>query len=184
MNKVVVSIIGRDRPGIVNAVAQRLHELDCDIVEVSQTILEGAFAALFIAGLPERLSIEALRDALTSHMAWQGLGCFIREHEAGTATAQLQTDLFVVTLDGPDSKGLISGITGVMSEWAVNIENLKAIKRHDSGNALIMFEISIPPSVHNADFKKALENKAEELGVRVSLQHRDIFEAIHRVLPV
>jgi glycine cleavage system transcriptional repressor len=164
-------------------VAQRLHELDCDIVEVSQTILEGAFAALFIAGLPERLTVEALRDALTTHMAWQGLGCFIREHEAGAGAAQ-QSDPFVVTLDGPDSKGLVSGITGVMSGCGVNIENLKAIKRQNTGNALIMFEISVPHSVNNAEFRTALEHKAAELGVRVSLQHRDIFEAIHRVLPV
>ncbi len=183
MSKVVVSIIGSDRPGIVNAVAKRLHELDCDIVEVSQTILEGAFAALFIAVLPERLGVDALRDAMTTHMAWQGLGCFIREHEAGEK-ANLPAEPFVITLDGPDCKGLIAGITAVMSLWGVNIENLKAIKRQDSGNALVMFEVSIPPVVHNADFKKVLEQEAQGLGVRVSLQHRDIFEAIHRVLPV
>jgi glycine cleavage system transcriptional repressor len=71
-----------------------------------------------------------------------------------------------------------------MSGCGVNIENLKAIKRQNTGNALIMFEISVPHSVNNAEFRTALEHKAAELGVRVSLQHRDIFEAIHRVLPV
>ena len=57
MSKIVVSVIGLDCPGVVYAVSSTLSALECNIEEVSQTILKNQFAAIFVANKQESLDI-------------------------------------------------------------------------------------------------------------------------------
>lgn len=50
-----------------------------------------------------------------------------------------------------------------------------------NGRALQVFEVSLPLSIDRSALRRTLEDKAGEMGLRVSMQHRDIFEAVHRV---
>ena len=43
MKRMVVSILGEDRPGIIYGVSRVLSDLNCNILEVSQTILKTEF---------------------------------------------------------------------------------------------------------------------------------------------
>ena len=73
-------------------------------------------------------------------------------------------------------------MTGVIAGFDVNIENLKAIGlTDDPSRVVIVFEVAVPLGVHRPAFREALRFKAEELGMELSVQHRDIFEAIHRL---
>jgi glycine cleavage system transcriptional repressor len=56
MKKMIISVLGKDRPGIIAAVTRILYELDCNIENVSQTILQNEFSGIFIAGVPKTLS--------------------------------------------------------------------------------------------------------------------------------
>ncbi|MBU1209467.1 MAG: ACT domain-containing protein [Proteobacteria bacterium] len=46
---VAVSIIGRDRPGIVASVSKVLFQNRCNIEDLSQTAIRGQFAMILIA---------------------------------------------------------------------------------------------------------------------------------------
>jgi glycine cleavage system transcriptional repressor len=56
MNKAILSILGRDRPGIVAAVSRALTDRNCNIENVSQTMLQKEFAGIFIVTMPEGMS--------------------------------------------------------------------------------------------------------------------------------
>ncbi|MDQ3652923.1 MAG: ACT domain-containing protein [Acidobacteriota bacterium] len=47
--RMVVSVFGVDRPGIVAAVAQILAEAECSIADINQTVVQGKFAMVLIA---------------------------------------------------------------------------------------------------------------------------------------
>ena len=64
MNKVILSVLGHDRPGIVAAVAKVLFEQNCNIENVSQTILQTEFSGSFIVTLPPQLLLDKLREIL------------------------------------------------------------------------------------------------------------------------
>ena len=92
---------------------------------------------------------------------------------------------FVVTADGPDKPGLIAGMSGVFSRHSVNIENLKAVLGESGeGHALFVFEVMVPNTVDITVLRRELVEQGQRLDLRVSVQHRDIFEAVHRVQPV
>jgi glycine cleavage system transcriptional repressor len=59
-NCVVISAVGKDRPGIVAGVSKVLFEAGCNLEDSSMTILEGEFAMILVVSLPEALKIEQL----------------------------------------------------------------------------------------------------------------------------
>ena len=58
MRKVIISILGQDRSGIVAAVSKVLFEQNCNIENVSQTTLQFVFAGIFIVSMPGDLPVE------------------------------------------------------------------------------------------------------------------------------
>ena len=44
MNKVVISVLGQDRPGIIARVSKALFLMNCNIENVSQTIIQAEFS--------------------------------------------------------------------------------------------------------------------------------------------
>ncbi len=47
--RLIVSVFGVDRPGIVDAVSQILAESECSIADINQTVVQGKFAMVLIA---------------------------------------------------------------------------------------------------------------------------------------
>ena len=48
MKKALVSVTGVDKPGIIAQVSTALYELNVNVLEISQTILDGYFTMLMI----------------------------------------------------------------------------------------------------------------------------------------
>ncbi|MER3427400.1 MAG: ACT domain-containing protein [Pyrinomonas sp.] len=62
-DRLVISVFGVDRPGIVAAVAQILAEAECSIIDINQTVVQGKFAMVLIADAARsRYSVQQLRD--------------------------------------------------------------------------------------------------------------------------
>ena len=61
--RLIISVFGVDRPGIVAAVAQVLAEAECSIIDINQTVVQGKFAMVLIANMERaRESAAALKD--------------------------------------------------------------------------------------------------------------------------
>ncbi len=182
MKRMVVSILGEDRPGIIYAVSRVLSDLSCNILEVSQTILKTEFAGIFLAAMPGELTEDRLQDRLHDALGPLGVTVTVKEFKERAAPLAEQAEPYVITLRGGDRMGIIPEISGVISGFDVNVENLKAIAQaNDSTNVVIVFEVAVPASVHMPAFREALRWKAEELELELGLQHREIFEAIYRI---
>lgn len=69
MQKYTASFLGRDCPGVVATVSRLLGETGCNIVEVTQTILSGEFAAIFVVQAPDDRACDALREQLIAGLA-------------------------------------------------------------------------------------------------------------------
>ena len=193
MEKYTASFLGRDCPGVVAAVSRLFGDMGCNIEAMSQTMLSGAFAAIFVVSAPEEMTAgrgegvcgaDCLRLRLEEGLerAEVDLSVLVRPAIVEQWGANLDCEPFVVTVDGPDRPGLIGGMSRVFGRHGVNIENLKAILGEGGeGRALFVFEVMVPDTVDLGRLRRELALEANSLNLRVSVQHRDIFEAIHRV---
>jgi ACT domain-containing protein len=65
--RLIVSVFGVDRPGIMAAVTQILADADCSIIDINQTVVQGKFAMVLVADLSRsRESAAALKERLRS----------------------------------------------------------------------------------------------------------------------
>ena len=51
-NHLVISALGKDRPGIVDKLARAIYDLDCNITDSRMTVLGGEFAILLLVEGP------------------------------------------------------------------------------------------------------------------------------------
>lgn len=184
MEKVVLSVLGTDRPGIVAAVSSVLIEYGCNVEDVSQTILQGEFVGIVIASVPDQTGFDDLRQALDQALDPLDLHVMMKQLEASSPSKPLtESEPFVVVTTGPDRLGLVAGITEIMARFDVNITQLKAAFRggDDPHRNTMIYEVDVPLETDPQGFRLALRQRADELGLTLSLQHRDIFEALHRI---
>ena len=61
--RLIVSVFGVDRPGIVASVSQILAEAECSIIDINQTVVQGKFAMVLIADMSRaREPVAALKE--------------------------------------------------------------------------------------------------------------------------
>jgi len=184
MNKVVISVLGPDRPGIIAAVSKMLVEKDGNIENVSQTILQSEFSGIFIVALPPQISIDELANYLKEGLAPLNHHVFVKPLEPGRVFFTMEkSEAFVITTRGPDRKGLVAAITEIIARYGVNVTNLQAVFKggDDPNNNIMIYEVDVPAEIDQQGFYSDLRRKAEELSLQISIQHRNIFEAIHRI---
>jgi len=183
MNKTAVFVLGPDRPGIIAAVSQVLYEQGCNLEDVNQTSLQSQFVGIFIASAGGRVREEDLLRALRERLDPQGLFVHLRPVDPADERPATPSEPYVITTIGPDRAGLVAGITGLLAQHGANITNLKAVTRAERERTefVMFYEVDIPVDTDRHAFRAALRERARELGLDVNLQHREIFEQVHRI---
>lgn len=178
----VVTVLGTDRPGIVASVSRVLFENGCNIKDVSQTILQTEFAGIFIVSVEGGVEEIELEKRLKNSLEPKGLSVYLKKMQPSHETPQ-EGEPFVITTTGPDRLGLVAGITEVMALHGINIVNLRAVFRggKDPAKNMMIYEVEIPRGLDRRAVRDALSERAAELGLDISIQHRDIFEQINRI---
>jgi len=184
MKKIVISVLGQDRPGILSATSKALFQRQCNIENVSQTRLQSEFAGIFIVAVPDDISV----DTLAAHLALELSSLDLHTHIK--ALGQIETDLaretkepFIITTKGPDRAGLVAGVTEILACHRVNVTNLNAVFEggDDPGKNIMIYEVDVPSDIDTQVLFTSLRERVRELGLTVSIQHRNIFEAINRI---
>ena len=89
-SKAVVTVLGFDRKGIIACVSNVLYEGGINILEISQTIVDGFFNMLMIVDLSEpTCSFDELQDRLTKLGDEVGVQIRIQKREIFEAMHQI-----------------------------------------------------------------------------------------------
>ena len=78
----IVTVLGQDKVGIIAAVCNRLANYNVNILDISQTILQGAFTMVMAVDVSQATaSFGELREALSGLGAEMGLSIRIQREE-------------------------------------------------------------------------------------------------------
>ena len=184
MNKAVISVLGPDRPGIIATVTKILFEQECNIENVSQTIIQSEFSGIFIVAMADDLALDNLHKQLQAGLDHLGLHVYAKTLDPpGVEFPVEKSAPFIITTKGPDRKGLVAAITEIIARYGANVTNLQAVFKggEDPENNIMIYEVDVPNDIDQQSLYKDLRNKAAELSLVISIQHRKIFEAINRI---
>jgi glycine cleavage system regulatory protein len=163
----VLTVIGDDRPGIVEELSDTLLAAGGNWEESRMARLAGKFAGIL------RVSVEADRaDALTASLRTANPGLTVVVERSGIdAAAAFRT--IRLELVGNDHPGIVRDIARVLAEHQVNIEALETdvTSAPMSGDTLFRARahLRIPPSVTLDWLRSRLEALAGELMVDLTL---------------
>ncbi len=90
--KAIVSVIGKDKRGIIAKVSTCLYEMDINIENISQTIMQDYFTMIMAVDLAQsQLKFDAIKDKLNSLGNDMGLEIHIQLQSIFDSMHQLDT---------------------------------------------------------------------------------------------
>ncbi len=168
-----VTIIGKDRPGIVAGAAEVLYRLGCNIEDSSCTMLGGEFAIIFIVSHDRPFSKSRILDDFRAFGEAMNLSVFVRSLGSDEAIYHPPAgELCMVSVYGSDRPGIVYRVTKELADRGINISDLntKLVGTPDSPVYVMMLEAVLPEGVETEDLEKVLERLKEELNVEISVR--------------
>ena len=165
----VVTVVGPDRPGIVNRLSDAAQRLGANWEASRMANLAGQFAGMVHFEVPDDRA-DALARALAA-LESPDLHVVIARSQAGAAApARRHVRL---ELMGHDRPGIVRELSGSLAERGVSIEELET---HVSSAAMAggdLFKVkallAVPASLPDAELRRGLEALANEMMVDVEL---------------
>ncbi len=93
---------------------------------------------------------------------------------------EAQTNRMVVTVLGKDTMGIIAGITGTISEYRGNVMEISQTVIDGFFTMIMMVDLE-HCTTSLVDLRDRLQARGDELGVKVTAQHENIFRQMHRI---
>jgi glycine cleavage system regulatory protein len=164
----VMTVIGPDRPGLVESVASLVATHGGNWLESRMSRLGGQFAGILRVQVPA--DREAALGAALKELAGKGLSVVIHSDRAGASTAMAELRLLEIV--GQDRPGIVQQITHALAAHGVNVEELETecVSAAMSGETLFKAKakVLVPASTNVAALKTELEKIAADLIVEVA----------------
>lgn len=172
MESLVVTVIGKDRPGLVESVAAAIEAHGGSWVESRMSRLAGQFAGILRASVPEA-RVDALSEALEA-LRSDGLRVVI---ERGVEEAVEEGYVILLDLIGSDRPGIVHKISEALAARGVNVEelNTECDGAPWSGDTLFKAtaKLRAPKSLDLDQLRESLEAIAGDLMVDISIGEAD-----------
>ena len=166
----VLTLIGPDRPGLVEALARAIAAHDANWLESRMSRLAGKFAGILLVDAPEDQA-EALTRSLRELQS-EGLSVMVEqssEQEVPRTWVGLE-----LSLVGQDRPGIIRDISRALAGRGVNVEELSTgcSSAPMSGETLFhaTARLQVPQGAPLDELREALEALANDLMVDLSLR--------------
>jgi glycine cleavage system regulatory protein len=174
----VMTVIGQDRPGLVDSVASLVAEHGGNWLESRMSRLGGHFAGILRVDVPaqqERALVAALQG-----LASRGLTVVVHpdQQQPGPSAVRLS----VLEIVGQDRPGIVQQISHALAGFGVNVEELHTECASAAMSGETLFKacatLSLPESCNAAEIRQRLEKIAEDLIVEISLAELPAREAV------
>lgn len=170
MASLVMTILGEDRPGVVEFVAKAVSDHGANWLESRMAHLAGQFAGIVHVEVAED-QLQTLVDALRS-LEQKGLQIIVQADAAGSADSSFAPLNMEVV--GGDRPGIVREVSHVLASQEVNVEEFQTecITAPMSGDRLFRAtaRLRLPNGFTIEALQAALEGIASDLMVDIQLR--------------
>lgn len=160
---VVLTAVGPDRPGLVNALASLIRDAGANIEDSRMAILGGEFAViLLISGSPG--AVERAKEIGVRIERELELRCILKE----TSPARSPSDYLPYRIDvsGADRPGIVEVIAAILAGRGINVASLESRLTHAPFSATPMFvleaSLEVPSKIVLSELRRELGSACEE----------------------
>ena len=180
----VITILSRDRVGIIADVSRAISELEGDIADLRESVLRGYLTMIFLARFPASQTAETLQQALqqiNNQNKTTPLDIIVRPADDALPADQsaIPPDAYVLTATGPDRIGFVASVSGFCASNGINILDLSTAVSDGSYTMILLVDIS--KCCEAAEVRRQLQVLSQETGLNLVLQHYAIFKATNEI---
>ena len=165
----MVTLIGKDRAGIVSHVTAALYEGGGNLGETSMMRLGGNFSIMMMVEFPGRKkelqdALSTVTDSMDLHLHIDQIDAKLHEHKIPDVR---------ISVYGADRAGIVSKVTTVLAEAGLNILDLESDVAGDKEKPLYIMHIEGEATEGVTALESALQIVKEEDGVDAELVEID-----------
>ena len=168
-----VSVVGKDRPGIVAAITEGLFNLGCNIADSSCTMLGGEFAMILIVSLKRPFTKARLVEELKPVCDQIGMSLGVRTlHSDEVARQETNGEICMISVYGADQPGIVYRVTKELAARTINITDLntKLIGTDEEPVYVLMLEVALPEGESPESVEQTLAALKKELHVEIGVR--------------
>jgi glycine cleavage system transcriptional repressor len=168
-----VTIISKDRPGIVADTTEVLFRLGCNIEDSSCTMLGGDFAMILVISHEKPFTKVKLVEEFKALHERTGLNIHVRTlHDDEICPVKDDGELCLISVYGSDRPGIVYRVTRILADRKINITDLntKLIGTKEEPVYVLMLEAILPGSMTVEEVTTILENLKKELAVEIAVR--------------
>jgi len=168
-----VTIISKDRPGIVADTTEVLFKLGCNIEDSSCTMLGGDFAMILIVTHEKPFPKTKLSDEFRALQDRTGLVVHLRTlHDDEISPVKDDGELCLISVYGSDQPGIVYRVTRALADNRVNITDLntRLIGTKEEPVYVLMLEAILPAGATVDSTSEMMESLRRELNVEIGIR--------------
>jgi len=166
MKSIVLSVLGDDKPGLIDALSTMIVSHNGDWVESRMSKIEGKFAGILRIDVPDDCI-----DALVSDLVDTDLGLAIACEELHPPVQLSRFKNYNIELVGNNHQGIVKELSHVLANLGANLEEMstEVIDGTMSGEKLFKAQINLhlPVGVSESFVRGKLEQIANEMMVEI-----------------
>lgn len=168
LKTIVVTVAGKDRTGVVEALAERIANAGGNWLESRMCRLGGEFAGILRAGVPAEKMAGLIENL--EQLRSEGFSVNIQKEDDVPAAALTRTAS--LTLVGQDRPGIIYNVSSALAHHGINVEELETECSSAPMSGETMFRalarLHIPDTCDLMELRKELEGIGSELMVDIT----------------
>ena len=166
MKSILISVLGDDKPGLLDSLSEIIVSNDGDWIESNMSTVEAKFAGILRVNVPSKNASKLMKELTSSKLGLQ-IAC---EETAPVKFSDFKS--YNIELIGQNHVGIINKLSHVLThELKANVEGIKTevIDSSMSGEQLFKAQITLhlPKSVDERLIKDKLELIADEMMVEI-----------------
>ncbi len=170
-NKLVISVITQDRPGIVSELSDAVNKSDCNIEDSRMMVLGGSFAILMmVSGEAAAISDLQSKEKKLS----ESLGTMVQMQLTADREASDAGQPYVIEVVSLDHPGIVRELSEFIASRKINIEEMdtETYSAPHTGSTMFRLQmtVNIPSTVKRSQFKHELMDFCDQKNLDVSIE--------------
>ncbi len=179
--QMIISVVSKDRPGIIADITGAIFELNGDLADLSQSILCGYLTMTLIATFELDLTPADVTSKLKALEAANDYDFIVKPMDIRLENGRqaLPEKTYIVTVQGKNKSGLVYSISSFCYQRNINILDLSTTLESGQYTMILQIDLSHVDSIKQV--RSDLTHHAEKNGMNVMMQHYDIFRVTNEV---
>jgi glycine cleavage system transcriptional repressor len=176
----IISVMSKDRPGIIADITGAIFKLGGDLADLNQTILCGYLTMILSASFDPDVTKEDVVAAVSHIKSPCKFEVSIKETDQDPPMEEPPAETYILTVQGPNRAGIVHGISSFCYRHNINITDLATTLKND------LYSMALQLDLRHCDvsldlLRQDLQNYAKDNNLTVVIQHNDIFMATHEI---